>query len=1337
MRFVFAILLFNICSSILVAQHPTIKFEHYNDGDGLSHNAVRHIVQDKHGLLWIGTFGGINRFDGYQFKSYLSSSSGLETLRNDDITALLYDEDEDIMWIGTRMGLSMLNMRTYRFKTFLPNSNNTAGIPDKEIRAVFKDRFNRIWIGTKTQGFGIFDPKNEKFKKINITGFEYVKVITEDSHGNIWLGTLNEGLARITLDKKGNVKNVEKFQLKNDLTKNINPYVNFIYEDRKKDIFAGTRKGIFKLNKESNLFELIAPPNEVEESNILHFNCIEQSSEGEYYIGTLQGLITCKEIEDISKGDFKLYYSNLSDNTSLTDNLVTALFFDNSGVLWVGTENGLEKHDPYENQFELFKGISSLIGFKKSRISGFTKTYDNKLIASTHHNGLFLINGEECSHLYKDEIDIASIYSSDGKKIYCGLWNGNLLIYDYEKQKSKIIDIGINGVPLMSFCSINKKEMLIGSFGKGAILFNTQNQTASPYLANRLSKAEISEIITNTHGQIWMATERGVVNYDPVGDKLKTYRSSKNDSVGLSNNSVSDIYMDRKGIIWTSTRRGLNYYDPLSDDFMPLLSPQILRDQWITDIAMDSLGFMWLNINNNRIAKFKQNKNKLHIYQINSGNRLDVFSRSGFYYYNDQNIFLGGKEGIIHFSPSDLKDNKNSFPPFISQFKVNNNEVKVGEKINGQVILSEDINELKTVTLNHSNRDFSITFSAPSYVKEQYNKFRYKLEGFDKKWSTVDVFQRNVQYTNLLFGDYIFKVQARNSHGYWSNLTTYNITILSPIWLRPYALFTYIIFTILIVLVSKRLMKRQLILKHELILEKVKREKDEKLNQDKLRFFTNISHELRTPLTLIWGSVKLLTEQENQDQIATHHQLIYKNTQRLLALVNQILDFRKVQNGNIKLKVTEVDFSVYLQNTFNSFKPLAKEKKIEFSLNCSEEINAWFDTDKCDKILYNLLSNAFKFTPDKGKIEINVNVKQNAPRTISVCVKDSGIGISEKDQKKIFKRFFQAKSGLANNTGTGIGLSLVEHLIALHKGQIKVDSSAGKGSAFTFSIPIDKSAYTEEEIFDISPTSIVADEPQADQNLLLDPTAELKEKLLIVEDNTELRMFLKNYLSRTFDIYEATNGKEGLEQCKNTKPLICIVDVMMPVMDGLEFCSALKNDVSISHIPVVLLTALAEDENKIKGYKAGADGYLAKPFQPEVLSAKIESIINNRKKLKEKFSNESGTEVSYVSHSPADATFMSKLKDFIEANIDKPNFTVKDICEEMGMSSSKLYRKLKEITDLSPNEFIRTMRLKKSTELLRSKQYNVSEVAIMVGFNDPLYFSRCFKKQFGLSPSKY
>ncbi|WBL26412.1 two-component regulator propeller domain-containing protein [Zunongwangia sp. HGR-M22] len=1339
----YAVLFYFLFVQICFAQD--LKFEHYNDTYGLSHNSVRHIVQDDNGFLWLGTFGGLNRFDGYQFTSYLSDDKGSNSLLHDDVTALEFNSQTNNLWIGTRKGLTLLDLDKQKFTTFLPDQSNAHSLPDEEIRAVYPDRQNNVWVGTKTSGLFLFNPSEEKFIKIQLSGFEYVKEIFEDSKGNLWIGSFgNVGIAKISRKEDGSIEHIRYYNLPIPNSEELNPYINFIYEDAKGDLFAGTRKGLYKFDGETNSFtNLYIEDPVIREKLGPYFLSVAKAPNGKYWLGTLGGLLVCEALEDICKGDFSWNYETLTDDSSITDNLIYSLYFDASGVLWIGTEDGLDKYDPYVNEFKISREISKFINGQAPRIRGFASTYDDKVIVATWHNGLFTHANDGVKPLNGIKENIASIYSADGIHFYCGLWDGRLLVYNYKTGFERVIDVGFKNAPILSILKYDN-TLVIGSFGEGIRFINASSFTPSD-IEPLLPDYDINKI-KKYKDEIWVATEAGVVAYN-----LKTAAINKYEQITshpeMPYDNVSDILIDEENnTIWAATRLGLARYDAKKDHFSNQEIPKSLTNRWVTDIVATPQGDLWLNQNNNSIAKYNIAQNTTKIYNVRSGNRLDIFSSNGFFNFNNESIYLAGKDGIIYFTPYQISENLFSPKPIITEFKVQNKEIIPGTKIDGHVPLQEDINKSKKVKLQYANRSFSIQFATPSFTNERLNKFQYKLEGFDKDWIETGSDVRTVQYTNLYPGDYIFKLRASNSNGIWSETSEYNIEVDHPFWLSFKGVLLILFFIGILFYFIRKQVKIRIALKRELLLEKVKRERDEKLNNDKLRFFTNISHELRTPLTLILGPVKQILDLNNQDEyLKSRANLIYQNANRLLRLVNQILDFRRAETGELKLRVRQSEILVSTRNIFNSFLEMAHAKSINLNLNVEEEqIICWIDMDKYKKVLYNLMSNAIKFTNNQGNVDLYLSYKGENNEYLFLEISDDGIGIPPESQEKIFSRFYQAENSQDNTTGTGIGLSLVKALVEIHKGSIFVKSEPGKGSIFTVEIPIKKDAYNTEDIFDSVPKEVANEEfvPITQIENSFEPSVRkidpvIKHKILILDDNAELRKYIAEYLSPFYKVYEAENGKEGLEICKNEKPILCVADVMMPVMDGFQFVEALKADENTSHIAVILLTALAENENRIKGYKIGVDGYLVKPFDPSLLKTRIENIIKIYYDLKQKFSGDEEIDILKLAHSQIDIDLITDIKALIDKNINNPKLTPSFISDAMAMSSSKIYRKIKQLTDVTPNELIRIIRLRKSIELLKTKNYNVSEVATMVGFNDPLYFSRCFKKQFGKSPSSF
>lgn len=1320
--------LFFIFIQVVSIQAQGIHFEHYGEKDGLSQNSIRKIIQDDHGFLWIATFGGVNRFDGYDFNVYEDESEISQYFEANDIVDMAIDTSNNL-WVGTTYGLTKYHLPTGASKTYFFNENDPNGIIGNEIRSVYLDKSNRIWIGTKFNGICYYVEEDDSFHPIKEEGVVNIREIKQTQGGRYWYSTFNKGVFSFEISENNEVVNKITHRL-TDGVNTIVPEIYFLFEDDKFDLFAGTKKGMFKLNKLKKEFELLPQENQQD-----YFRCITKGPNDFYWIGTLNGLIKCKNIEDLSTGIYERYNAKNTELHSLSNNYILSLLFDKSGVLWIGTENGMDKYDAYDNQFKFIsRNFADTSSFPN--ISCFSKTIDGKLLVGTHSKGIYLFGNGKFEQILPEYSNVISVYTDDNKLFYIGLWTGGIIKYNYITKNKEVIDVGFKEVPILSYYHLDENNFLIGSNGEGLIMYNFNSGESKFVNQDILGDFVINKIVKDSNEFFWIATENGVCKLDLNTDEVKVYALENNK---ISNNRIKDIVIDDEGVIWAATRGGLNYYDPDSDTFKTKIKNTNLLKNWVTDIAIDSCGVMWLNMNYNQLGKYDRIEEKFKLYHVNNGIRSNIENKKGFLFFNDSIIYMGGDRELIYFSPSNLKENRISPLPIISEFKIQNKLVLPGSEINGRIILEEDLNYSKKVDLSYDNRNFSVKFSVPSYLKERNNKFQFMLEGFEDEWQTANGRSRTIQYANLFPGNYILKIRASNSDGVWSEESQYKIRINLPFWFTPQVIILFLLLISVIIYFIRKAVKNRLRLKQELITEKVNRERDIKLNNEKLRFFTNISHELRTPLTLILGPAKqLLEECENEtDYQKSRYNLIHKNALRLFNLVNQVLDFRKAQSGELKLKVSKTDILSYTQNIFDSFKELAFNKEIKLTFDHQDSsILGWVDKDKYDKILYNLLSNAIKFTNRYGNIGLFVYLKASSKDYIVIEVIDDGIGIPLKSQDKIFERFYQATNSQENNTGSGIGLSLVKSLIELHKGTIKLHSEPGKGSSFTIEIPIDKSYYDTDEVFEV-----VKEQPGIESVKITTPkkiihNTELKNKILVVEDNTELRKYLVDYLSNYYKVFEAENGEEGLKVCRQVKPILCVADVMMPVKDGLEFCKELKSDEFMSHIPVVLLTALSANEDKVKGYEVGADSYLVKPFDPSLLKTVISNVIKTRLELKTKFSNEVESEINSITHSPIDEEFMLGITNLIEANLSELDLTTAFLCEKLGMSSSKLYRKIKGLTDLAPNEFIRTIRLKKSAVLLKTKKYNVSEVTTLCGFNDPYYFSRCFKKQFGFPPSK-
>ncbi|MEM1135405.1 MAG: two-component regulator propeller domain-containing protein [Bacteroidota bacterium] len=1325
------LLSFSFFNHLSVAQDAV--FEHYLDEKGFSYNSIRDITQDEKGFLWLATFSGVYRFEGKTFKKY-QFDPNKKSIPSNDVTSITYDAIRKCIWAGTDKGVIQFDLLTDSDEVISGVTSNTnEEISNLQVRSLLLDSENNLWIGTKKKGLFVYTKSGELYK-IATPGISYIKTIFIDRHNHLWLGSTSAGIVRAKVNKNFELEEYKIYR------ENIPQYpdaeaplVYFFMELEKGTLYAGSIQGLYSFNEKTEKFNL-SKAFDSSQGDLRNFlTSYLKRSNGEHWIGTHEGILKIKNLESLEEREFEQFAHKDYDDKSLSNNLIHNLFEDRSGVIWVGSENGLSKYDPFKNQF---KPLNNKIfsDLKANAATCFAESFDHQLLIGNIYEGIIIRNGNKFSRILQ-QYRICSITTLDSINFWIGTWNSELIKFNIADKSVKIFKPDLlNAPPIYALNQLTEKLLLVGTYGNGLKFFNIQTgEIFTPsFLIDYIFPENINKIHQDSDGYIWLCTEGGLIQIHLDLKSIVNYSTNSVKS-SLPSNSIKDIVETQDGVIWIATKGGLCFLDKARNS-NSIITIKEMQSQWITDIIIDKKGSLWLNINNNSLINYTSKTNDYLEFTVNNGIRTILNSKRGFFFWADSLLYIGGEEGIIYLDPHKIKAYSSNEPPILSELKVRNQLVASGKLLNDQLILREQIAYTDEIQLNDDNNSFSLSFFSPDYINYSSRLFRYKLTPLQNEWIEIPPDEPSViQYTYLPAGNHTLFIESRDMNSDWSEANLLRVNVKPPIWQTYYAYAFYVLLVVLALYYWQKNVITNLNLKNALLLEKIKIEKEEILHNEKLKFYTNISHELKTPLALILGPIKHLLSINQNREMDEMHQLILRNADRLLKLVNELLDFRKAEAGHLKLKALKVEIVAYTKKITESFTHIAKERNITYTFSTDEkQIKGWLDIDKYDKILYNLLSNAFKYTENHGNITVTLQLLHNK---IKITVKDNGIGISKKKQEKIFNRFYQVPNQKITHTGTGIGLSLVKSLIEVQKGIISLKSTSGKGSEFIVELPITKKTYSEEELFTLKERQNVRPQFITDNSSIGDISFP-KYKVLIIEDNKELRHFIKTLLTSDYQIYEAQNGKEGLEKTLKIMPKLIIADIMMPKMDGFEFCEKLKKHEEISHIPVILLTALGTHEHTLSGYQLGADDYITKPFEPELLKARIYNLIDNRKILQKKYQNEMHTELDILSNSIPDKNFLDKLKEVVETHIDDPTLSISTICAELYTSQSKLYRKLAELTDLKPNDFIKTIRLKKAVLLLRKTELNVAEVAYKVGFNDPLYFSKCFKKQFAVTPSE-
>lgn len=1387
---------------------PDLKFDHITVEQGLSNNWIRCIIQDKLGFLWIGTYDGLCRYDGYKFTIFRNDPDDTTSLSSNWITGLYEDSSGDL-WISTMGG--GLNKFDRAKEQFIPISANiykklmwqgNSAITMKQVAEYQYKNQHVLWIGSWI-GLLKLDLESQKITHYPHTSqtapFAHIQTVAVDKSGMVWIGSLSDGLHKfnpLTGQFIHYLHNpADKYSLSN------NEIFSLIFDHSGTLWIATDGGGLNRYDAEKDQF--ISYKHDPEDSQSISSNnliSLYEDYSGLLWVGTSdKGL----NIFDRKTKTFRHFSHDFNDPTSLINNTVWWIFEDRSGLLWIGTKDGLDKIVPRKNQFSDYKHIPNN---PNSLDDGYANTI---CISNRKHKEILWIGTRKglnkidlktakYTHYINDPADansvpgniITSIFEDLSGIIWLGTFNNGLIKFDPQKgQFKRHINEPENPNSIVSnnVLSIyeDKQGMLwIGIHKGGLEMFDSQKE-----IFTLVFKEAALHMLEDIFGDLWVAAWPGLKKYERKNSTFLTYlrnMEAANFPELNRTNFILEPHYSESDYLWTATYSGLNQFDRGSGKFITYTITDGLPSNVINAILEDTQGNLWLSTNNG-LSRFNIKNKSIKNFDVNDGLLANQFSSGACAQSKEGEMFFCSSKGVNAFYPSKIIDNTHIPEIVISDFKLFNKSVglkKDSKKPGSDVLLlNQHISLTNEITLSYEQNVFSFEFTALDFQIPIKNRYAYKMYGFDPDWVYTDASLRFATYMNLDPGEYTFRVKGSNNDGIWNEAgTSIKIIIAPPWWQSRFVYILYFVFFITFIVGIRRYQTNRLKMKNDLEMEHFEAEKLREVDHMKSRFFANISHEFRTPLTLIEGPVRQILAGEFTGNLKKQYNMILRNSNRLLRLVNQILDLSKLDAGNMKLKVRLTNFTPFIKGIIQPFISLAERKKISLRFKANHKLLCgYIDRDKLEKIITNLLSNAFKNTPEKGAIKVIASfetarsmaiqpflrassVRKGTPdKYLMIRINNSGHGIPEEQLAKVFDRYYQADETInitgfqfdknqgaktawinhlysAGQSETGIGLALTRELTEIHYGWIEVESKVAHYISFSVYLPVNKEFFSRDEIYDgdnsDSPDLIEREAQTVHTALPLSASYE-QPLLLLVEDNADITTYISATLMKCFRIICAENGQCGLEKAIKKVPDIIISDVMMPVMDGFELCQKIKDDQRTSHIPLILLTAKADFNSAIEGLEFGADDYVTKPFDARVLCARCLNLIEQRKKLREKFTKMIEINPSEIAASSKDEQFLKRLLDVFEKHVAESDFSTEDFAIEIGMSRSNLHRKLRALTNQPAHEFLRNLRLKRAAQLLKKSVGTVSEVAYAVGFNNPSHFSNIFRRQFGYTPSEF
>lgn len=1313
------------------------RFTHITSKEGLPHQQVEAMAFDNKGYLWIGTRNGLSRYDGYSMVTYYNNGpDDINSLCHNFVRALYFDS-KGRLWIGTPGGICRFREDSEDFKCY-----DTHG-----ISSIVEDKQNRIFCsGAELYAY---DEQKDEFRMIERANSEYIISLASDSKGQLFLST-NQSIFYYDSSFSKTTQIDSKYFA--DFVTGVDGIIPLKFDSKGRLWVGRNGKGVSCIDLTTGECRIYTP-HEISNGTV---RTIAEDKEHKIWLGTEKGITVIDP-----DGTIDIIRQNFIDKNKLNDNAIYTIVPDKNDNIWIGTYFGginilLKNND----QFQWVEPGYSNTNVRGKAVRKIIELQNNVLWIATEDGGINIYDTN------KNTVTLFDRIPHLGHNIHC-------LFFDEATD-----------------------DLWIGTFRNGLFRYNMKSKSCVHYMPNKLTGLESDAIfsITKQDDKLWIGTTHGLRYFDSENNKFEKINhpildsffiycllidKDKNLWVGTNNqglysidystnevrgwtsdtqNDLKDdyitcLYQDSSNKIWLGTNNdGLHYIDPLDLKIRSLDNELSLSKSSICSIIEDKIGNLWVSTSQG-LYKFNLERNALIRYTAEDGLPTNQFNFDSSIQAQDGRLYFGSVNGLISFDPEVLKSNSGPFPVHLGHLTINNETMSTHTENSP---LTAALDDMDTLVLSYGqSRSFSIDYLAVSLENPRSLNYQVRLNGVDKDWRNAGQ-ERKFVGLKLSPGTYNLQIRANNSNEGWEQAPVKSLTIViePPFYRSTWAYIIYFLVIVSVLFVAYRIFSIRLHEKNVIRLAKMEKEKLEEINKEKIEFFTTVSHELKTPLSLIMAPLKYIAQQQElSEESMKRLDIAIKNTNKMVGIIDELVTFNKVESGNSQFFLQEGNPLDFIENTAMMFKENAQQKNISLFIHCENNgEDVWFSPLYVERITNNLLSNALKFTPANGKVIVKAEItnKPDGYVYLRIEVSDTGIGIVKEEIDNIFSKYYQTKRGHnVNNKGWGIGLALVKRLTEIHKGSISVDSTIGKGSTFVvylnvtaeafdpkvrinddkMVVPLSKYVYEKPSLVykpgEDSPEMVAEKEP-----------VDTQMSILIVEDNKELLQFLFDYFSPRYNVYTAENGKEGLEIAQKSPIQLVISDVMMPEMDGFTLCNILKNDIQTSHIPVILLTAKSDTEDVVKGYESGAEAYVSKPFDPQILELQMNNIIRNRKINQAQIVNADKADIEDSSLSKFDKDFINRINELIDNNLDDSEFSITSITQQLGISRSLLHVKMKSLLNMSTGDYIRKKRLNKACALL-CEGYNVSETAYKTGFSDPNYFSKTFKKEIGITPTEY